>query len=97
MNDHSFAQFYKKHFPYFLPFVIEFVENEEDANDVVQEVFMACWESVLFALNLTVLLSTQRHRNVCLSIRHSMVRINHERQLLGFLFKNLHLAPFRFI
>lgn len=44
MNDHSFAQFYKKHFPYFLSFAIEFVENEEDANDVVQEVFMACWE-----------------------------------------------------
>lgn len=44
MNDDKFALFYKKHIPYFISFAIEFVDKEEDAMDVVQEVFLSCWE-----------------------------------------------------
>ncbi|MCD8185577.1 MAG: hypothetical protein LUD68_03715 [Rikenellaceae bacterium] len=44
-DESEFRVFYHSYFPYFISFANSFLDSEEDARDIVQEIFLAFWKS----------------------------------------------------
>jgi len=76
----SFERIYTEHYHYLFLYSLKFVENDNDAHDIVQEVFVSVWEKEKYKLEKTHLKSYLFNsvRNSCFNyLKHQTIVRKH--------------------